>query len=70
MNSPDSPLNPPHRPEISERPVPSASPAANTPAPGSERAVAQTQKRPRMVVPDVARGLALLGIAMANLPTA
>ncbi|MBG9356444.1 DUF418 domain-containing protein [Corynebacterium diphtheriae] len=28
------------------------------------------QKRPRMMAPDVARGLALLGIAMANIPSA
>ena len=26
--------------------------------------------RPRMIVPDVARGMALLGIAMANMTTA
>src|SRR5699024_11991910 len=36
----------------------------------SQQPLTGAPTKPRMVVPDVARGLALLGIAIANLPTA
>ncbi|QGQ19721.1 DUF418 domain-containing protein [Cellulomonas sp. JZ18] len=52
MSTPTPPAPTPHPPA----PGPSASPPAVTPVPAAERAVA----------PDVARGLALLGIAIAN----